>query len=221
VVWREHSDKFSGCDKCRAVFWPDCTFLPKVRFKNLWRWYIKTVTDFLDIIHRSVFYLNSTFRRLNSASPLMYKAYSVEHNAKHYSLTPDTWTNTRLGIEAKYNTNHLWEVKQHFKTPRIWDLGRVAMQRPESIKLESYQIRGQGRAIAQAVSRWLPTAAARVRSRVWSSGICGGQNGAGAGFLRVLRFPLPIFIPPIAPQSPSSIIWGCTIGQKWPQYLVT
>jgi hypothetical protein len=21
--------------------------------------------------------------------------------------------------------------------------------------------------------------------------------------------------------SPSSIIWGCTIGQKWPQYLVT
>jgi hypothetical protein len=33
--------------------------------------------------------------------------------------------------------------------------------------------------------------------------ICGGQNGAGAGFLRVLRFPLPIFIPPIAPQSPS------------------
>jgi hypothetical protein len=52
-----------------------------------------------------------------------------------------------------------------------------------------------------------PTAAARVRSRVWSSGICGEQSGAGAGFLRVLRFPLPIFIPPIAPQSPSPIIW--------------
>jgi hypothetical protein len=78
-----------------------------------------------------------------------------------------------------------------------------------------------GRAIAQAVSRWLPTAAARVRERVWSIGICGGQSGAGAGFLRVLRFPLPIFIPPITPQSPSSIIWGCTIGQMWPQYLVT
>jgi hypothetical protein len=66
----------------------------------------------------------------------------------------------------------------------------------------------KGRAIAQAVSRWLPTAAARVRSRVWSSGICGGQSGAGAGSLRVLRFPLPIFIPSIAPQSPSPIIWG-------------
>jgi hypothetical protein len=65
-----------------------------------------------------------------------------------------------------------------------------------------------GRAIAQAVSHWLPTAAARVRARVWPCGICGGQSGAEAGFLRVLRFPLPIFIPPIAPQSPSSVIWG-------------
>jgi hypothetical protein len=35
-----------------------------------------------------------------------------------------------------------------------------------------------------------------------------GQSGARAGFLRVLRFPLPIFILPIAPQSSSSIIWG-------------
>jgi hypothetical protein len=69
----------------------------------------------------------------------------------------------------------------------------------------------KGRAIAQANSRWLPTAAG-------SSGICGGQSGAGAGFLRVLRFPLPVFIPPIAPQSPSPIIWGWEIDQKWPQY---
>jgi hypothetical protein len=30
-----------------------------------------------------------------------------------------------------------------------------------------------GRAIAEAVTRWLHTAAARVQSRVWSSGICG------------------------------------------------
>jgi hypothetical protein len=62
--------------------------------------------------------------------------------------------------------------------------------------------------LAQAVSRWLPTAAARARARVWACGICGGQTGAGADFLRVLRFPLPIFFPPIAPQSSSSNIWG-------------
>jgi hypothetical protein len=47
-----------------------------------------------------------------------------------------------------------------------------------------------GRAIAQAVSRWLPTAMARVRARVWLSVICGGLSGVGTGFLRVLRFPL-------------------------------
>jgi hypothetical protein len=55
-------------------------------------------------------------------------------------------------------------------------------------------------AVAQAVSSWLPTAAARVRARA-ACGVCGGQNGTGAGFLRVLRFPLPIIIPPISPSS--------------------
>jgi hypothetical protein len=54
-----------------------------------------------------------------------------------------------------------------------------------------------GRAIAQAVSRWLPTAVARVRARVWLSGVCGG---AAAGFLRELSFALPIFIPPNFPS---------------------
>jgi hypothetical protein len=61
------------------------------------------------------------------------------------------------------------------------------------------------RAIAQAVSRRHPTVAARVRTQVRSRGICGGRSGAGVGFLRVLRFPLPILIPPTAPHL-SSII---------------
>jgi hypothetical protein len=43
--------------------------------------------------------------------------------------------------------------------------------------------------------------------QVRSCGICGGQSGTGAGFLAVLRFPLPILIPPSAPHS-SSIIRG-------------
>jgi hypothetical protein len=58
---------------------------------------------------------------------------------------------------------------------------------------------GRGRAVAQAVRRWLPTAAARVRVRA-VCGVCGGQSGTGAGFLRVLRLPLPI-IPQIPPSS--------------------
>jgi hypothetical protein len=51
------------------------------------------------------------------------------------------------------------------------------------------------RAIGQAGSHWLPTAAVLFRSQVKSSRIYDGQSGTEAGFLRVLRFPLPILIP--------------------------
>jgi hypothetical protein len=64
----------------------------------------------------------------------------------------------------------------------------------------------RARAVGQAVSRRLPTTVARVRYRFKSYGICGGQNGTRAGFLRVFRFSLPILIPPTAPHS--SIIRG-------------
>jgi hypothetical protein len=63
------------------------------------------------------------------------------------------------------------------------------------------------RAIAQAVSRRLPTTAARVRAQVRSCGICGGHSSTGAGFLRVLRCPLPILIPPTAPHSSINRSW--------------
>jgi hypothetical protein len=66
----------------------------------------------------------------------------------------------------------------------------------------------KGHVIAQAVSLRLPTSAAWVSALVRSCGICGGRSGSAAGFLPVRRFCLPMFIPPIAPQSPSSIIWG-------------
>jgi hypothetical protein len=59
--------------------------------------------------------------------------------------------------------------------------------------------------MAQVVSRWLPTAAALVRPRLWLCGICDGQFGR---FSPSTLVPLSVFIPPIAPQSPSSIIWG-------------
>jgi hypothetical protein len=77
--------------------------------------------------------------------------------------------------------------------------------RDRAISLYSSKI--VSRAIGQAVSRRLPIADARVRVRVRSYGICGGRSGTGAGFLQLLRFPLPILIPPTAPHSPSSIIW--------------
>jgi hypothetical protein len=47
-----------------------------------------------------------------------------------------------------------------------------------------------GGAIAKTISRCLPTAVARVRFRIRSCGIYGGQSGTRAGFLQLLRFPL-------------------------------
>jgi hypothetical protein len=52
-----------------------------------------------------------------------------------------------------------------------------------------------------------------------SRGICGGHSGAGAGFLRVLQFPLPIFITRNSPssQSPGA---GTRSGRRaeWTQF---
>jgi hypothetical protein len=78
-------------------------------------------------------------------------------------------------------------------------LVRILMDCDYSL-LSSHQRSNLGRAVAQAVSRWLPTAAARV-CVLAACEICGGQSGTGVGFLRVLRFPLPIIIPPICPSS--------------------
>jgi hypothetical protein len=46
-----------------------------------------------------------------------------------------------------------------------------------------------GRAIAQAVSRWLPTAAARVRARVWQVGFAVDKMALGQVFSEYFGFP--------------------------------
>jgi hypothetical protein len=43
------------------------------------------------------------------------------------------------------------------------------------------------------------------------------KSGAGAGFLRELRFPLPIYILSASPQSSSLSPEAGKIGQEWPQ----
>jgi hypothetical protein len=91
-------------------------------------------------------------------------------------------------------------------------LGRSRRRWVDNIKIDLKEIGWYGmdcigRAVTQAVSRWLPTAAARVRVRA-ACGFCGGQSSTGQVFSRVLRFPLQLLISPTAQHSSSSIIRG-------------
>jgi hypothetical protein len=49
-----------------------------------------------------------------------------------------------------------------------------------------------GSAIAQALSHWLPTAAARVHVQA-ACGACGGQSGIGQVFSKYFGFPCQSF----------------------------
>jgi hypothetical protein len=54
-------------------------------------------------------------------------------------------------------------------------------------------------ALAQAGWGRRPPAAARVQTRVGTWDFVMDKSGAGAGFLRELRLPLPIYIPSCSP----------------------
>jgi hypothetical protein len=63
-----------------------------------------------------------------------------------------------------------------------------------------------------AVSRWLPTAAARVRARVWQVGFVVDKMVPGQVFSEYFGYPCqPHFIPPTSPSSQSP--GTGTIGQ--------
>jgi hypothetical protein len=71
-------------------------------------------------------------------------------------------------------------------------------------------------------SSWLPTVAARVSVRA-ARGVCGGQSSTEAGFLRVLRCPLPIITPiSLTSYSPGAGTIGLLVaavpsGPNWTQ----
>jgi hypothetical protein len=100
---------------------------------------------------------------------------------------------------------------QAWRRSKLRWLGADFSVRKLRFKLMSFLVRWvgglngtAGPTISQVVTRRLPIAAARVPAQVNLCAICGAQRGTGAGFLRVLRFALPILILPTAPHSSPS-----------------
>jgi hypothetical protein len=98
----------------------------------------------------------------------------------------------------------------------------------------AYRLHLQGRRVSQVKNQkkqlvsWVSLLCCRrffilwvnfmTRDRVCHVGFCGGQSGSGVGFLRVLRFPLPNFIPPIAPKIILIYHRGLYSRPNWPKY---
>jgi hypothetical protein len=101
-------------------------------------------------------------------------------------------------------------IRRLFTPAYIW-MFHYSFRVQWSLYIPSFLTHQKGRAVAQAVRRWLSNAAARVRVRA-ACGVCG--TGVGFFFFRILRFPLPI-IPPVSPSSKSPGVG--TIGHWWPQ----
>jgi hypothetical protein len=133
-----------------------------------------------------------TLQFLDSAMLWMKLTWSLLDQGQNRNLYPVLWVDTGWIIIASSCPN-LSEDKLYRNNEIAYLLYHISAAGSYLILV--------GRSMAQAISRWLPTAAARVQARFWSSGICGGQSGDGAGFLRVLRIPLSIFIPPNTPSS--------------------
>jgi hypothetical protein len=90
-----------------------------------------------------------------------------------------------LPSHVSANMGHLQMTSVKRKIYKI-DLKLLYVNCVKYYKFESsHNVRGitvAGRAIAQAVSRQLPTVTVGVRAQVRSCGICGEQNGTGAVF---------------------------------------
>jgi hypothetical protein len=105
---------------------------------------------------------------------------------------PNSLRNLLQGFSGGHDNHFSMSVGYCYERPlssRIGSTTLLQSSRSVCFHKNSWNSMVWGCVIAQAVSRWLPTAAARVRAWVWSSGICGRKSGDGAGFLRVPRFP--------------------------------
>jgi hypothetical protein len=110
--------------------------------------------------------------------------------------TEENHENPQSVLKTEIRTGNLWNTsleRYHYTSlfGAHWSLTKSVLVMAINNDLFMFISQVVNQIYKPAASK-LPTAAARVRSQVRSCGICGGQSATGAGFLQVLRFPLPI-----------------------------
>jgi hypothetical protein len=101
---------------------------------------------------------------------------------KHY--TKGRCVRTNIICNCMVSSHPKYLLEEHYHGSSSPTLRRLSRTRVIWLRVGAAHKTILGGAIAQAVSRWLPTAAARVRARVRSRGICGGQSSTEEGFVR-------------------------------------
>jgi hypothetical protein len=95
-------------------------------------------------------------------------------NNNYYVLLMDQATKITLSLFVYYSVLIV----------TLWIMLEQLRSRDISVGIES----GCGRAIAEAVSRWFPTTAARVRARVWKMGFVVDKVASGQVFSEYFGF---------------------------------
>jgi hypothetical protein len=165
-------------------------YASEIWYEHSWQciqaWLVLILEGWYLVFYVKLMWLNRHENLLFSAMNLWNQTHEQDHfhSSEVYEIRVFWMGSIRWGFLQETETRHalcMWVLKLIKHTNNI----------PRQYKVRTKH--GQyGRAIAQALSRRLPTTTPRVRSRFRSCGICGGQSGTGAGFLRVLRFPIPI-----------------------------
>jgi hypothetical protein len=101
----------------------------------------------------------------------------------------------------EYGEWRSWSCSRYYPS-LLLERRREAQKTPHLTNMEECYLLSVTRPLVPSATATIP-----VRAQVRSRGICGGQSGTGAGFIRVFRFSLPILISLTAPHS-SSIIQG-------------
>jgi hypothetical protein len=154
------------------------------------------------------------------ATLIFYMIHEQEHNISFFPLPiciqpcqPICKLDTKTS-----NVSHLlaWTLHtcSHCRLEVEWNTSTVTLR---VVRGDEMGLKKAAPLLKQLVTGFPPLWSG-VRHRVCHVGFCGGQSGVGVGFLRVLRFPLPIFIPPIAPKIILIYHWGVYNRPKWPQY---